>query len=84
MNGFCFGSVYVPFRIEIFSLTFVSRKKIKAWPRSVIVFAHVPLANVGCFVSLLTKAHGPMRELGGQLGKIIANAMVVGIKSRKN
>ncbi len=50
-DDFSFLAMEVELRVEVLALTFVRHEPVKAWARIIVVLAHVPLADVGRFVT---------------------------------
>ena len=64
-------AVEVEFRVKVFALAFVGDEMIKAGTGHVVLFAHVPFADVSRFVTGLLKSHGKADHVFWVFRKVI-------------
>ena len=75
--------VNVPFCAKVLPLAPVRHEPVEARAWRVVLFAHVPFANIGGAVTCLAQLAGPVRQRGGQLGEVVPHAVAVGVESRQ-
>ena len=84
LGGFVAQAVDAPLGVEVFALALVGDEPVEAGAGGVVVFTHVPFADIGGGVAAFAQAGGPVRERGGEFGEIIADAVAMGIEAGEN
>ena len=83
-NNFPLTVVSAEFGVEVFSLSTMSDEVVEAGTLAVIVFAHMPLADIGGSVSVALELTGKGRKIPGIVGEIIHDAMGMSIEPSEN
>ncbi len=77
-------AVNIEFGVVVFSLAFVCDEVVKAGAFFVVIFAHMPFADVGGFVTFGVKASGEVWEVGREFGEVIHYFMRVGVEAAED
>ena len=83
-NNFPLTVVHAEFGVEVFSLSTMSDEVVEARALAVIVFAHMPLADIGGGVSVALELTGKGRKIPGIVGEIIHDTMGMSIEPSEN
>ena len=83
-NDFALFTMKVEFCIEVLPLPFVGDKPVKTGSWFVILFTHVPLANVGSMVTQRLQDHRKAFQLTGIFREVVRHSVVVCVQTTED